>query len=165
MLQPQICCGLLIECCFARALCDTRNIGKLTKDQFALAIYLIQQKLKGVDPPAKLPPEMIPPSIRRSSLVVCSVLLLLQLLRCVFLRVLCAVIQPVKQPAAHAHSWPCFLQLFQDQDGPKSERAGFYKTNSVAFVQPSGCRCIVLYIEVNSNKLFQKLQKKTRNRR
>jgi len=56
---------------FARALCDTRNIGKLTKDQFALAIYLIQQKLKGVDPPAKLPPEMIPPSIRRSSLVVC----------------------------------------------------------------------------------------------
>jgi len=55
----------------ARALCDTRNIGKLTKDQFALAIYLIQQKLKGVDPPAKLPPEMIPPSIRRSSLVVC----------------------------------------------------------------------------------------------
>ena len=56
----------------SRALCDTRNIGKLTKDQFALAIYLIQQKLKGVDPPAKLPPEMIPPSIRRSSLVVCS---------------------------------------------------------------------------------------------
>jgi len=54
-----------------RALCDTRNIGKLTKDQFALAIYLIQQKLKGIDPPAKLPPEMIPPSIRRSSLVVC----------------------------------------------------------------------------------------------
>jgi len=57
-------------CGGCRALCDSRNIGKLTKDQFALAIYLIQQKLKGVDPPAKLPPEMIPPSIRRSSLVV-----------------------------------------------------------------------------------------------
>jgi len=60
------------DCSLLRALCDTRNIGKLTKDQFALAIYLIQQKLKGVDPPSKLPPEMIPPSIRRSSLVVCS---------------------------------------------------------------------------------------------
>ena len=55
-----------------RALCDTRNMGKLTKDQFALALYLIQQKLKGVDPPARLPPEMVPPTTRRSSLVVIS---------------------------------------------------------------------------------------------
>lgn len=47
-----------------------RGIGKLNRDQFALAMYFIQQKLKGVEPPAKLPPELIPQSVRRRSLVV-----------------------------------------------------------------------------------------------
>nr|XP_055023452.1 epidermal growth factor receptor substrate 15 isoform X1 [Misgurnus anguillicaudatus] len=44
-------------------LCDIGDIGKLTKDQFALALHLINQKLsKGIDPPQTLSPEMIPPS-------------------------------------------------------------------------------------------------------
>ncbi|XP_054994051.1 epidermal growth factor receptor substrate 15 isoform X1 [Sorex araneus] len=47
------------------ALCDTKNCGKLSKDQFALAFHLINQKLiKGIDPPHVLTPEMIPPSDR-----------------------------------------------------------------------------------------------------
>ncbi|KAL6042636.1 hypothetical protein STEG23_029738 [Scotinomys teguina] len=49
------------------ALCDTKDCGKLSKDQFALAFYLINQKLiKGIDPPHSLTPEMIPPSDRSS---------------------------------------------------------------------------------------------------
>uniref|UniRef100_A0A8C6BZB0 Epidermal growth factor receptor pathway substrate 15 n=1 Tax=Monodon monoceros TaxID=40151 RepID=A0A8C6BZB0_MONMO len=47
------------------ALCDTKDCGKLSKDQFALAFHLINQKLiKGIDPPHILIPEMIPPSDR-----------------------------------------------------------------------------------------------------
>ncbi|XP_073674667.1 epidermal growth factor receptor substrate 15 isoform X2 [Garra rufa] len=46
-------------------LCDIGDVGKLTRDQFALALYLINQKLsKGVEPPQTLSPEMIPPSDR-----------------------------------------------------------------------------------------------------
>lgn len=48
-----------------RALCVTKDCGKLSKDQFALAFHLINQKLiKGIDPPHVLTPEMIPPSDR-----------------------------------------------------------------------------------------------------
>uniref|UniRef100_H9G5V7 Epidermal growth factor receptor pathway substrate 15 like 1 n=1 Tax=Anolis carolinensis TaxID=28377 RepID=H9G5V7_ANOCA len=47
------------------ALADTRQTGKLNKDQFALAMHLIQQKVsKGLDPPQALLPDMIPPSER-----------------------------------------------------------------------------------------------------
>uniref|UniRef100_A0A8C9RI07 Epidermal growth factor receptor pathway substrate 15 like 1 n=1 Tax=Scleropages formosus TaxID=113540 RepID=A0A8C9RI07_SCLFO len=47
------------------ALADTRQIGKLTREQFSLAMYFIQQKVsKGIDPPQVLTPEMIPPSER-----------------------------------------------------------------------------------------------------
>ncbi|XP_066492770.1 epidermal growth factor receptor substrate 15-like 1 isoform X2 [Tiliqua scincoides] len=47
------------------ALADTRQMGKLNKDQFALAMYLIQQKVsKGIDPPQVLLPDMIPPAER-----------------------------------------------------------------------------------------------------
>ncbi|KAK7864692.1 hypothetical protein R5R35_010951 [Gryllus longicercus] len=45
-------------------LCDTKQSGKLNCEQFALAMWLISQKLKGIDPPAALTPEMIPPSLR-----------------------------------------------------------------------------------------------------
>uniref|UniRef100_A0A8B9CDN0 Epidermal growth factor receptor pathway substrate 15 like 1 n=1 Tax=Anser brachyrhynchus TaxID=132585 RepID=A0A8B9CDN0_9AVES len=49
------------------ALADTRQIGKLSKDQFALAMYLIQQKVsKGIDPPQVLSPDMIPPTERNT---------------------------------------------------------------------------------------------------
>uniref|UniRef100_A0A8C7I6D6 Epidermal growth factor receptor pathway substrate 15 n=1 Tax=Oncorhynchus kisutch TaxID=8019 RepID=A0A8C7I6D6_ONCKI len=48
-------------------LCDIGDIGKLTREQFALALHLINQKLTmGVDPPQNLCPEMIPPSDRLS---------------------------------------------------------------------------------------------------
>ncbi|KAM9329954.1 epidermal growth factor receptor substrate 15-like 1 [Gastrophryne carolinensis] len=47
------------------ALADTRQLGKLNKDQFALAMYFIQQKVgKGIDPPQVLSPDMIPPAER-----------------------------------------------------------------------------------------------------
>ncbi|KAG5681401.1 hypothetical protein PVAND_010840 [Polypedilum vanderplanki] len=46
------------------ALCDTDQSGKLTSEQFALAMWLIDRKKKGIDPPQVLTPEMIPPSMR-----------------------------------------------------------------------------------------------------
>lgn len=50
-----------------RELCDIGDIGKLTREQFALALYLINLKLtKGLDPPQNLSPEMIPPSDRQN---------------------------------------------------------------------------------------------------
>ncbi|XP_072524776.1 epidermal growth factor receptor substrate 15-like 1 isoform X2 [Salminus brasiliensis] len=49
------------------SLADTKSTGKLTKEQFCLAMHLIQQKVKGTDPPQSLTPEMIPPSERGSA--------------------------------------------------------------------------------------------------
>uniref|UniRef100_A0A8C0WWB4 Epidermal growth factor receptor substrate 15-like 1 n=1 Tax=Castor canadensis TaxID=51338 RepID=A0A8C0WWB4_CASCN len=50
------------------ALADTRQTGKLSKDQFALAMHFIQQKVsKGIDPPQVLSPDMVPPSERGTS--------------------------------------------------------------------------------------------------
>uniref|UniRef100_A0A8C7CQK1 Epidermal growth factor receptor pathway substrate 15 n=1 Tax=Oncorhynchus kisutch TaxID=8019 RepID=A0A8C7CQK1_ONCKI len=50
-------------------LCDIGDMGKLTREQFALALHLINQKLTtGVDPPQNLSPEMIPPSDRLTNL-------------------------------------------------------------------------------------------------
>ncbi|XP_053529513.1 epidermal growth factor receptor substrate 15-like 1 isoform X2 [Ictalurus punctatus] len=49
------------------SLADTENVGKLTKEQFSLAMHLIQQAVKGVDPPQSLNPDMIPPSERGSA--------------------------------------------------------------------------------------------------
>ncbi|XP_051549488.1 epidermal growth factor receptor substrate 15-like 1 isoform X4 [Myxocyprinus asiaticus] len=47
------------------ALADTRQMGKLTREQFSLAMHFIQQKVsKGLDPPQALTPDMIPPSER-----------------------------------------------------------------------------------------------------
>ncbi|KAL8178686.1 UNVERIFIED_CONTAM: Epidermal growth factor receptor substrate 15 [Gekko kuhli] len=49
----------------SRALCDTKDSGKLSDEQFALAFHFINQKLtKGTDPPQVLSPDMIPPSER-----------------------------------------------------------------------------------------------------
>ncbi|XP_039277256.1 epidermal growth factor receptor substrate 15-like 1 isoform X3 [Nilaparvata lugens] len=45
-------------------LCDMKQTGKLNCEQFCLAMWLINQKLKGIDPPDALTPEMIPPSSR-----------------------------------------------------------------------------------------------------
>uniref|UniRef100_A0A1A7XRN4 Epidermal growth factor receptor pathway substrate 15-like 1 n=1 Tax=Iconisemion striatum TaxID=60296 RepID=A0A1A7XRN4_9TELE len=46
-------------------LADTKQTGKLNREQFALAMHLIQQKVtKGIDPPSALTSDMIPPSER-----------------------------------------------------------------------------------------------------
>ncbi|XP_067001966.2 epidermal growth factor receptor substrate 15-like 1 isoform X2 [Anabrus simplex] len=45
-------------------LCDIKQSGKLNSEQFALAMWLINQKLQGIDPPTALTPEMVPPSFR-----------------------------------------------------------------------------------------------------
>ncbi|XP_047223978.1 epidermal growth factor receptor substrate 15-like 1 isoform X2 [Girardinichthys multiradiatus] len=46
-------------------LADTKHTGKLTPEQFALAMHFIQQKVtKGIDPPSALTSDMIPPSER-----------------------------------------------------------------------------------------------------
>ncbi|XP_069784576.1 epidermal growth factor receptor substrate 15-like 1 isoform X2 [Narcine bancroftii] len=55
------------------ALADTKQMGKLNREQFALAMYLIQQKVsKGVDPPQVLTPDMIPPSERTTPVSDCT---------------------------------------------------------------------------------------------
>ncbi|XP_034412355.1 epidermal growth factor receptor substrate 15-like 1 isoform X2 [Cyclopterus lumpus] len=49
-------------------LADTKQMGKLSREQFSLAMYLIQQKVtKDIDPPSTLTPEMIPPSERTAT--------------------------------------------------------------------------------------------------
>ncbi|XP_038860267.1 epidermal growth factor receptor substrate 15-like 1 isoform X2 [Salvelinus namaycush] len=51
-------------------LADTKQTGKLSREQFSLAMWLIQQKVtKGLDPPQTLTTEMIPPSERTTSSV------------------------------------------------------------------------------------------------
>ncbi|XP_055359659.1 epidermal growth factor receptor substrate 15-like 1 isoform X2 [Betta splendens] len=55
-------------------LADTKQTGKLTREQFSLAMYLIHQKSnKGVDPPSALTPDMIPPSERSATSVADSI--------------------------------------------------------------------------------------------
>ncbi|KAI5623530.1 epidermal growth factor receptor substrate 15-like 1 isoform X1 [Silurus asotus] len=49
------------------SLADTKSVGLLTKEQFCLAMHLIQQAVKGVEPPKSLNPDMIPPSERVSA--------------------------------------------------------------------------------------------------
>ncbi|KAK9479539.1 hypothetical protein V1514DRAFT_366826 [Lipomyces japonicus] len=47
-------------------LSDIRNSGELSRDEFAVAMYLVQQKLLGKDLPVALPPQLVPPSLRVS---------------------------------------------------------------------------------------------------
>lgn len=49
-------------------LADIDSDGQLTRDEFAVAMYLIrQQRLPGVMPPTSLPPSLIPPSMRNQA--------------------------------------------------------------------------------------------------
>ncbi|KAG7301169.1 hypothetical protein JYU34_014017 [Plutella xylostella] len=43
------------------ALCDQESVGKLTRNQFALAMWLVQRARAGAPPPAALAPDMVPP--------------------------------------------------------------------------------------------------------
>lgn len=47
-----------------RSLCDINQHGKLDMEQFSLAMWLVERKLMGHDPPNTLTPEMVPPSNR-----------------------------------------------------------------------------------------------------
>lgn len=47
-------------------LSDIQKQGKLTRDTFAVAMYLIRLKISGRDLPAALPPSLIPPSMRQA---------------------------------------------------------------------------------------------------
>lgn len=49
---------------YFRALCDTNQSGKLTLEQFALAMWMVERKQKGIDPPQVLTASMVPPSMR-----------------------------------------------------------------------------------------------------
>uniref|UniRef100_F7BA39 Epidermal growth factor receptor pathway substrate 15 n=1 Tax=Ciona intestinalis TaxID=7719 RepID=F7BA39_CIOIN len=49
-------------------LCDQNQVGRLTQDQFVLAMHLISQKVKGIELPTQLTPEMINPSSQDSGL-------------------------------------------------------------------------------------------------
>lgn len=47
-----------------RDLADIRHEGRLDRDQFAVAMYLINAKLAGRDVPSTLPTSLVPPSLR-----------------------------------------------------------------------------------------------------
>lgn len=50
-----------------RSLCDINQHGKLDMEQFSVAMWLVERKLMGIDPPTTLTPEMIPPSNRTAT--------------------------------------------------------------------------------------------------
>ncbi|KAJ1758417.1 hypothetical protein LPJ58_002807 [Coemansia sp. RSA 1591] len=50
-------------------LADITRSGKLSKDEFAVAMHLINAQLAGVRIPDKLPPTLVPPSMRKASIV------------------------------------------------------------------------------------------------
>lgn len=58
---PQLCLAKIW------ALCDCSQSGKLTAEQFALAMWMVDRKRNGHEPPDCLAPNMIPPSQRSQS--------------------------------------------------------------------------------------------------
>lgn len=48
-------------------LADIKSEGQLSRDEFAVAMYLIRQQRKGDQLPTTLPPNLIPPSLRTSA--------------------------------------------------------------------------------------------------
>ncbi|KAK2724573.1 epidermal growth factor receptor substrate 15-like 1 isoform X2 [Artemia franciscana] len=50
-------------------LCDLKQTGKLNLEQFALALWLVNQKKQGFDLPSTLTPEMVPPSMRANEIL------------------------------------------------------------------------------------------------
>lgn len=58
---PQMCLAQIW------ALCDTNQSGKLTSEQFALAMWFVERKKKGIEPPNVLAPNMLPPSLRTNA--------------------------------------------------------------------------------------------------
>lgn len=60
---PQLCLAKIW------ALCDCSQSGKLTSEQFALAMWMVDRKRNGMEPPDCLAPNMIPPSQRTADLM------------------------------------------------------------------------------------------------
>lgn len=50
-------------------LCDTNQSGKLRLEEFCLAMWFVDRAKKGIDPPQVLAPNMVPPSLRKNSLI------------------------------------------------------------------------------------------------
>lgn len=85
---------LFLSLSVCRGLADTKQTGKLNREQFYLAMYLIQQKVtKGIDPPSTLTQDMIPPSERSASAAAVSL-----------------VVSPI-QPLLHLPA-ACLLEYF-----------------------------------------------------
>jgi epidermal growth factor receptor substrate 15 len=51
-----------------RDLADLGNDGHLTREGFAVAMYIINSRLAGNEIPSTLPPSLVPPSMRTSQL-------------------------------------------------------------------------------------------------
>ena len=49
-----------------RNLCDISRTGRLNAEQFALAMFLVAEKVRGKPLPNELTPAMIPPSLRQT---------------------------------------------------------------------------------------------------
>lgn len=58
---PQMCLAQIW------ALCDTNQSGKLTSEQFALAMWFVERKKSGIEPPSALAPNMVPPTLRTNA--------------------------------------------------------------------------------------------------
>lgn len=57
-------CVRRVRTCHSRDLADIDNNGRLTRDDFAVAMHLIHRKMEGKDIPTALPPTLVPPSRR-----------------------------------------------------------------------------------------------------
>ncbi|XP_035913022.1 epidermal growth factor receptor substrate 15-like 1 isoform X2 [Anopheles stephensi] len=51
------------------ALCDTNQSGKLKLEEFCLAMWFVDRAKKGIEPPQALAPNMVPPSLRKNSII------------------------------------------------------------------------------------------------
>lgn len=60
---PQLCLAKIW------ALCDCSQSGKLTNEQFALAMWMVERKRNGIEPPDCLAPNMQPPNQRTADLM------------------------------------------------------------------------------------------------
>ena len=69
---PKVYTTLVVLSINIRNLCDIEKNGKLNSEQFALAMYLIAEKVRKSDIPKELTPAMIPPSLRGKGVALSS---------------------------------------------------------------------------------------------
>ena len=62
--EPQTAFVFSLRSPVCRDLADIRKQGKLNRDEFAVAMHLINNKLAGRDVPSTLPTSLVPPSLR-----------------------------------------------------------------------------------------------------